>query len=75
VLEGVPEGLVAVFAAGVEVRAQGALDNGGVLGNDGEVGAEVVEAKAGGVDFVDGDVAGGRLNEAEPDSGLVMQFV
>jgi len=75
VLEGVPEGLVRVFAARVEVGAYGALDDGCVLGDDGEVGAEVVEAEAGGVDFVDGDVAGGGLDEAESVDVLVMQFV
>ena len=53
VFEGVPEGFVRVFAARVEVGAQGSLDDRGVLGDDGEVGAEVVKAEAGRVDFVD----------------------
>lgn len=70
-----PEGFVSVLAARVEVGTQGALDDGGILGDDGEVRAEVVEAEAGGVDLVDGDVAGGGLDEAEPEGVLAVQFV
>ena len=64
--ESVPECFVAVFAAGIEVSAEGTLDDGGVLRNDGEVGAKVIETEAGGVDFVDGDVPGGGFNQTEP---------
>ena len=64
-LEGVPECLVGVLAAGIEVSAERALDDSGVLGDDGEIRAQVVEAKTGGVDFVDGDVPGGGFDEAE----------
>ena len=73
VFEGVPECFVAVFATWVEVAAECALDDGGVLRNDGEVGAKIVEAEAGGVDFVDGDVAGGGLDEAE-SAGVLVQW-
>lgn len=51
--EGGPEFQVGVLGEGVEVGADGAVEEGGVLGDDGEAGAEVLQADAGDVLVVD----------------------
>lgn len=51
--EGGPELEVCVLGEGVEVGADGAFEEGGVLGDDGEAGAEVLETDVGDVLVVD----------------------
>jgi hypothetical protein len=64
-LEGFAELLVGEFVEGVEVGADGAGEEDGVLRDDGEAGAEVVEFDGGDVDAVDDDTACSGFEEAE----------
>ena len=57
--EGGPELEVCVFGEGVEVGADGAFEEVGVLGDDGEAGAEVLETDLGDVLVVNYDGACG----------------
>ncbi len=68
-LEGVAEGGVGLVVEGVEVGADGAGEEDGILWDDGEAGAEVVELDLGDVDAVDVDAAGARFEEAEEGEG------
>ena len=44
-LKGVPDLLVLVLREGVEVFPEGGVEEGGVLGDDGDVGPQLVEAQ------------------------------
>ena len=62
--EGGPELEVCVLGKGVEVGADGAFEEGGVLGDDGEAGAEVLETDVGDVLVVDYNGAYVRVAES-----------
>ena len=64
-LERTPHVLVGELAVGVEVDAQRAGEEHGVLGDDGDARAQRVQPQEGDVDAVDQNLAGGSLHDAE----------
>ena len=67
--EGVAELGIGVLVESIEIRADGAGKENGVLGDDGETAAEVVEVDLGDVDAVDKDLAFAGGEEAEEGEG------
>lgn len=63
--EGDPDVVVRELLKGVEVEAEGAREEDGVLGDDGEVRSEVAEVHLTDVDAVDLDLARGEFDDAE----------
>lgn len=63
--QSVKELCVVVFVERVEVSADGTREEDGVLWDDGDAGAEVMETEGRDVEAVDKDAAGGRADELE----------
>lgn len=68
-VERVAQGGVGVVVEGVEVGADGAREEDGVLRDDGEARAQVVQVDLGNVLPVDVDAAGAGFDEAEEGEG------
>lgn len=66
--EGDPDVIVRELFKGVEVEAEGAREEDGILGDDGEMGSEVAEVHLADVDAVDLDLARGEFDDAEDGS-------
>ena len=64
-LQGGPQLCVVVLAEGVQVVAYGAHEEHGVLGDDGQLGAQVFQTDGADVQVIDDDAAPTQLHQAE----------